>query len=95
MNNTTQSPLLKRRSDLVDTELEDLRVFLDAESGKYFGMNQVASRIWDLLETPTSPEQIYAQILSEFKVDQSTCREEVGQFISELQENGLVTKVTA
>ena len=41
-----------RNSKTISGRLHDEMVMMDIEQGKYFSLNPVATRIWDLLESP-------------------------------------------
>ena len=41
-----------RNSRTISGRLHDELVMMDMEKGKYFSLNPVATRIWDLLEKP-------------------------------------------
>jgi len=41
-----------RNKRLLASRMDDEIVMMHPESGKYFALNPVAARIWELLETP-------------------------------------------
>ncbi|MCK9625818.1 MAG: PqqD family peptide modification chaperone [Bacteroidales bacterium] len=47
-----------RNSNIIDGELDDNQVMMHLEKGKYFGLNQVGKRIWELIEEPKSFSEI-------------------------------------
>ena len=55
----------------------------------------VASRVWELLETPKTIAQLCAQICEEFEVDMQTCEAEVLKFVQVLIDNGIVNEAAA
>jgi hypothetical protein len=65
-------------------------VMMSVEAGRYYGLNAVASRIWELLEKPMTVAQVCARLCDEFEVDAQTCEAEVLKFISDLMDNGIV-----
>jgi Coenzyme PQQ synthesis protein D (PqqD) len=70
-------------------------VMMSVPAGRYYGLNAVASRIWELLETPKTIAQVCAQISEEFEVDARTCEAEVLKFVQDLLDNGIVHKAAA
>ncbi len=80
--------IISRRADLIATDIDDDKVFLDVSSGKYFGMNRVGSSIWDLSESPISIREICGRLMERFEVDESACRRETMQFCQTLADNG-------
>ena len=87
---------LSRNGDIlhaaVGTE-ED--VMMSVVEGRYYGLNAVASRIWELLDSPKTVAHLCAQICQEFEVDEQTCEAEVLKFVNELIANGVVHEATA
>jgi len=73
-------------NDLNDTET----VMLDVDRGAYFGVTGVGRSIWDLLVEPATADSIVASLLTEYEVDEDTCRAEVHAFLDDLVEQGLV-----
>ena len=63
---------------------------MSVAAGKYYGLNAVAARIWELLEQPMTMAQLCAQICEEFDVDVQTCEAAVLKFADEIIENGIV-----
>ncbi len=58
--------------------------------GKYYGLNAVAVRIWELLAHPMTVAQICAQVCEEFEVDPRTCEAAVVKFANEILDHGIV-----
>jgi Coenzyme PQQ synthesis protein D (PqqD) len=73
----------------------DEAVMMSVAAGRYYGLNAVASRIWELLERPMTIGELCARLCEEFEVDAKTCEAEVLNFISELIDNGIVHAAAA
>ncbi|HMF93764.1 MAG TPA: PqqD family protein [Vicinamibacterales bacterium] len=58
-------------------------------------LNPVASRIWELLRSPTTSERIAAAIASEFDVSVQTATDDVLEFVESLRSRGLVADAPA
>lgn len=82
-----------RNNETISGRLHDEIVMMDIEKGKYFSMNPVATHIWDLLEEPTSLEELCSTLTLEFEVDASTCKEDVAHFIAEMLKLSLIKEV--
>jgi hypothetical protein len=65
------------------------------ESGNYFGLNEVASFIWNQLERPLTIAEICAAVLSEFDVDEARCETDALAFLQGMVEDDLAQVVTA
>jgi hypothetical protein len=64
-------------------------LMFSAEQSRYYGLNRVASAIWDRLETPTTVGELCADLGREFEVSPDRCRDEVVAFVSVLLTKGL------
>jgi Coenzyme PQQ synthesis protein D (PqqD) len=83
--------ILSRNDDILHASVgSEEAVMMSVTAGRYYGLNAVASRIWELLETPKTIAQLCAQICEEFEVDAQTCKSEVLKFVQNLIDNGLV-----
>jgi len=65
----------------------------DVEAGKYYGLNEIASVIWQRLESPMTVEALCAELLKTFDVSPERCRAEIATFIAKLEAKGLVRTV--
>jgi len=81
---------LSRNSDIFYAAVDsDEAVMLNVAAGKYYGLNAVAARIWELLEHPMTLAQLCAKICEEFEVDSQTCEAAVLEFADEIIGNGV------
>ena len=71
---------------LVDGET----VMFSPEQGAYFGLDEIGSRVWELLEEPRSIDEVCATLHGEYEVDPETCRADVTALVEELREAKLV-----
>jgi hypothetical protein len=69
---------------------DDELVMLSIDAGRYYSVNAVARRLWELLDEPRTAAELSAAICAEFEVDADTCRTDVERFVSEMMDNGLV-----
>jgi len=82
---------LSRNSDVLYAPVgTEHAVMMSIEVGRYYGVNAVGTRIWELLETPMTVAQLCAHIREEFDVDAWTCETEVLKFVNDLIDNGIV-----
>lgn len=83
--------LIRRSDDVIYAAIgEERGMLLNLEADRYHAVNLVATRLWKMLETPKTLGALCAHIGEEFDVDPSTCRAEVGAFIGQLVERGVV-----
>lgn len=78
------------RSDIDTTDLDGDKVMMDLEKGHYFSLNSVASRIWELMDSPKKVSEIVESLLEEYEVDRDTCEKSVIEFVEGLNHAELV-----
>jgi len=79
-----------RNNNAISGRLHDEMVMMDIEQGKYFSLNPVATRIWEILEKPVAKDEICKILLDEFEVDDNKCKLEVEEHLKEMLKLKLV-----
>ena len=82
-----------RNARTISGRLHDELVMMDIEQGKYFSLNPVATRIWDMMENPVSAEELSNQLRDEYEVDSDRCLDEVTELLEGMVRLGLVVKI--
>jgi hypothetical protein len=82
--------VVRRNEEVIFAALGDEGVTLNAETGNYHYFSDVGTRIWALLDTPTSAVALSAELVEEFAVDPDICRAAVVEFLEKLADRGLV-----
>src|SRR5262245_31368766 len=78
------------RSGQSSCRLGDESVVLDLKQGRYFGMNDVAARVLELLDRPRSLAELKETLVAEYDVEPARCEADLGALASRLVELGLV-----
>lgn len=81
-----------RNQQIIDGELDNNQVMMHLDKGKYYGLNPVGKRIWELIELPKSFEEITEALLKEFNVEKSICIQEVKTFIEKAIKYEIIIK---
>lgn len=76
--------------NVVSRELEGEAVILNLESGVYFGLNEVGTRIWALIQQHGSLRKVLDAALQEYEVAPQVLENDLLQLIEQLQARGLV-----
>jgi hypothetical protein len=71
-------------------ELEGEAVLLNLDTGTYFGLNEVATRMWRLMEQHGQLDAVRDAIVGEFDVTATTAERDLVALVVALQEKGLV-----
>ncbi len=74
----------------VSTELGGEAVVLGVDAGQYFGLNEVAARVWALVQQPIAVTAIRDTILAEYDVAQAECEGDVLELLTDLANKGLI-----
>jgi hypothetical protein len=77
--------------DVLSQEVSGETVLLDLNQENYFGLNEVGTRIWQLLKSEDNLECVYKKLLSEYEVDESELRRDFENIINELQISKVIT----
>lgn len=83
-----------RNTNTISGRLSDELVMMDIEKGNYYALNPVATRIWDLLETPMGTEELCITLMEEYEVDRERCTSELTELLSEMVKLQLVIEET-
>lgn len=82
---------IARRDRVVWRELDGEAVLLDLESEVYFGLDDVGTRIWSLLEADRPLGEVHRLLLAEYEV----AAEELWRDLAELVERLLAAGLAA
>jgi hypothetical protein len=81
---------LYRRAKIDGNALGDEIVFFDDRGGKYFATGQVGAEIWKLLSSPMSYDALVANLMTQYDVNEVTCRAETKDFLEKMIGAGLL-----
>jgi hypothetical protein len=74
----------------VSAQLDGEAVLLNVDSGVYFGLDSVGTRIWELLSVGASEADIFDRLLDEYQVDAQQLRVDLAGFLDILVSKNLV-----
>jgi len=82
--------LVRISDDVVYRELSGESVLLHLNSGVYFGLDEIGTRIWYLLAEHRDSDKILPLLLAEYDVTETQLRADVSGLIAQLAEKGLL-----
>ena len=91
MKKYIQHRIDKDEFEIDDTDLDGEKVMMNLDKGEYFMMNEVGSRIWDIIIEPINVKGIIEALLSEYEVDEETCTDTVIEFLGRLNNAELIS----
>lgn len=77
-------------SDVLIQELQGESVLLNLRTGRYFGLDQVGTRMWMALTTAESLQAACDSLLSEYEVEGERLQQDLRHLVEELVGHGLV-----
>lgn len=83
---------IKRSEHALSSPVANELVMFDNNAGKYYGLNEIATEIWNRLEKPLTVKNLCNQLTNEFDVSAGQCHEELLNFLPKLMEKGLIKK---
>ena len=83
--------IINKNLEIEDTDLDGEKVMMNLERGEYFMMNEVGSRIWEIISKPINVKNIIETLRSEYEVDEETCKCTVIDFLTGLNHAKLIS----
>lgn len=87
INNGT---ILQRDPDQEFTYIDGEVVMLSLNNGEYYGLDEVGTRIWELLEEPRKYEDLIKDLINEYDIREEVCKEDTKNYLEELYNKKLV-----
>jgi hypothetical protein len=85
--------IIVQATGFIAADLDGEKAMLSVEKGKYYGLNSIGSRIWDLIDRPVSVKEIIATLIEEYDVAENTCHGDVCIFLNKIYDEGLIAIV--
>ena len=76
--------------DVLISRLQEESVILNLDSERYFGLDDVGTRILSVLSTSESIEAAYESLLDEYDVDSQVLRQDLLALVESLVQQGIV-----
>ena len=80
------------QDDVLFQELQGEAVLLNLKTGVYLGLNQVGTRIWQLLQEDGSLSRVMEVMLREYDVTQEKLAQDLLDLIGQMEQQGLLAE---
>jgi len=90
MTELSKSSKIVVSKDVVSCDLGGETAMLDMKEGVYYGLNEMGTIIWELIQQPITIQTIINTIMGEYEVDEETCFSDLVELIDQMSKNGLV-----
>ena len=84
---------VKRNNEVFANEIDGEAVMMNIQTGKYYGLDEIGSRIWELMEQKIQVKAIIEQLQKEYDVSEQQCKSDVLNLLNELKTNQLIEVV--
>lgn len=91
MSVVTLDSRVKVNENVIFQELQGEAVLLNMDSGVYFGLDPVGTRIWQLFSEHQQLAEIAKIVLAEYDVLENRCNMDLVKLVESLTEQGLVS----
>ena len=89
----SEDSLIVADSNQVSTQVDGEAIILNLNDGQYYGLNPVGARIWSLIQSPVSFQQVLSALQSEYDVEAEPCRRETLSLLENLISLNLIRVV--
>ncbi len=79
--------------DVLFQVVADEAVLLHIGDNRYYGLDDVATRMWQLLAEHGELEPAITTMLAEYAIDEPTLRADFSRLIATLEQRGLLTRL--
>ena len=77
-------------SDTLINVLGSESVLLSLKSERYFGLDEMGTRMWTALTTASTVQEAYDNLLAEYEVEPEVLRKDLTELLEKLADQGLV-----
>jgi hypothetical protein len=90
MKEITKSSIISRSKEIVFNKLDDEIMMMSIKNSEYYGLDNIASRVWEILANPSTLSQIVKTLMEEFEVSEESCYTDITEFLKALDEKNLI-----
>jgi hypothetical protein len=90
MTELSRSSKVVVSKDVVACDLGGETAMLHMKEGVYYGLNEMGTIIWDIIQKPITLQEVIENILDVYDVDEETCYADLEELIEQMAENKLV-----
>ncbi|MBD2872156.1 lasso peptide biosynthesis PqqD family chaperone [Paenibacillus arenilitoris] len=84
------SGLVVQSQGYLVSEMNGEKVMLSIENGKYYNLGQIGGRVWELIESPASIQDVVDRLVTEYVIEPEECQRQVRRFLQQLKAEGLI-----
>lgn len=82
--------IVTRTDGLLAVEMDGAKVMLNVDTGKYYALDSIGSRIWELIEQPQPVTGLVETMMTEYAVTRQQCLDDLLAFLQKMRIQGLI-----
>jgi hypothetical protein len=86
----TADTIIRQSREVVASDIDGEVIMMSIAKGKYYGMDLVASRIWELMGKQIKVADLVAILTEEYEVSREDCEKDVLAFLNDLLSEKLI-----
>lgn len=91
MRKISDETIIVMTENVVSCDINGETAILNLDNEVYYGLNQVGTKIWNLIQKPVKFNEIVMHITNEYDLDTDRVRTDIYELIEDLIEQGLVS----
>lgn len=85
-----EATLIHRTASVLTAEIDKQIVMMDVESGRYLGLDDIGSVIWQRLETPRTFGELIDGLVADYDADRSVIVDDVRKLLLDMAAHDVV-----
>jgi hypothetical protein len=86
----SESSIITASGEQISSSLGEETVILNLKNGVYHGLNEMGTRIWDLIQQPKVVKEIKQTLLEEYEVESEVCMRDLLTLLENLKVSELI-----
>lgn len=86
----SEETLIRRTASVLTAEIDKQIVMMDIESGRYLGLDDIGSVIWQRLETPRTFGELVDGLVADYDADRSVIADDVRKLLLDMAAHDVV-----
>ena len=82
--------IVSQTNEFEVTDLDEEKVIMNLDKGKYFSLNSMGSVIWEIIGEEISVKKIIELLMCEYEVEESICEDYVFEYLINLENIDLI-----
>ena len=88
-----ENDIVVRRQGIISSAIQGEILLLSLQTNNYYGMDEIASRVWMLMEQPIRVADLIDVLLEEYDIERTECLSDVCVFLSNMEEEGIILRI--